>query len=353
MRAPVPTRFEPKEASPEQWARFHAFRRRRHDESNAEEPFWSDEVNQMDLSRDDPQEIRPRLVADTGEEILAEASLQIPRPGSPGFESNQGIIYFQLYVLEQERGRGLGRSFLQPIAGLAREHGCRIIGTESQEPIGEAAARSLGMEPRFAERKSRLDLGALDWAMVEGWAENGARRNPGLELVRHLGMPPREQWPAYAQAITELFADIPWEGLEHGQVVVTPETLDDLDQRMALGNARVLSFQVLDAAGGVLGLTEMGLWEGQPEHAWQWLTAVRAGARGKGIGRWLKAEMLLHVRTQHSRVRWVLTDNAGSNAPMLKINNELGFTPYKVVTYHQMPFGEFERRARDLTPSRT
>lgn len=345
MELPVPSRFDPAHATPAQWARWHAFRRTRHAESDPEEPFWPDAVNEMDLSRENPEEIRIHLAADTGSEIVAAASFEIPRPGSAGFESNRGIVWFGLYVLEAARGQGLARSFLKPIAKIAREHECRVIGTGSQDPVGEAAVLKLGMEKRFAERKSRLDLQALDWAMVEGWAADGAVRNPALELVRNVGLPPEAEWPAYAQALTELFADIPWEGLEHGDVVFTPETMADLEARMRLGNAQVLSFQVKDASGAVLGLTEMALWHDQPEHAWQWLTAVRASARNRGIGRWLKAEMLLHVREQHPRVRWVLTDNAGSNAPMLKINDELGFAPYRVATYYQMPFSEFEGRA--------
>lgn len=345
MSGPAPSLFDPKQASPEQWARYHAFRRRRHDESDPEEPYWPDRVNQMELMLERPQEIDVHLVADTGQEILAGASLEIPRPGSPGFESNRGIVYFKVYVLEKERRRGLARAFLRPIAEVAREHGCRVIGTESQEAAGEAAARSLGMEPRYAERKTRLELQAVDWPMVERWAGEGPRRSPDLRLVRYLGLPPREEWPAYSRAITELFNDIPFEGLEHGDVVITPETLDDMDRRLARGGGQVLSFQAKDAAGAVLGLTEVALWEDQPEHAWQWLTAVRESARGRGIGRWLKAEMLLHLRRQHPRRRWVLTDNAGSNAPMLKINTELGFAAYKVVTTYQMPFEEFEKRA--------
>jgi hypothetical protein len=33
---------------------------------------------------------------------------------------------------------------------------------------------------------------------------------------------------------------------------------------------------------------------------------------------------------------WIATGNAGSNAPMLKINRALGFTPYRTGTAYQI-----------------
>jgi GNAT superfamily N-acetyltransferase len=148
--------------------------------------------------------------------------------------------------------------------------------------------------------------------------------------------------------MTELFNTIPWEDAEHGDVVFTPEVLAEMAERLAAGDGQVLSFIVREPDRRISGVTEMALWEEHPEHAWQWLTAVHTSAQGNGIGRWIKAEMLLHLRETRPRVRWILTSNASSNAAMLKINTELGFETHKVVTTYQMPFAEFARAARGL-----
>jgi mycothiol synthase len=58
-------------------------------------------------------------------------------------------------------------------------------------------------------------------------------------------------------------------------------------------------------------------------------TAVFPKYRERGIGRWIKAAMLEKVLRDRPQVTHIITGNANANAPMLKINHELGFKLYK------------------------
>jgi RimJ/RimL family protein N-acetyltransferase len=68
----------------------------------------------------------------------------------------------------------------------------------------------------------------------------------------------------------------------------------------------------------------------------QGFTGVRTDGRGRGLGKWLKAAMLLHVCEVYPNLEWVVTENAGSNAPMLAINTRMGFRLYKAGTEYQI-----------------
>ena len=48
----------------------------------------------------------------------------------------------------------------------------------------------------------------------------------------------------------------------------------------------------------------------------------------KGLGRWLKADMLQRILENRPQVKIVRIENADINAPTMKINKELGFKSY-------------------------
>ena len=64
---------------------------------------------------------------------------------------------------------------------------------------------------------------------------------------------------------------------------------------------------------------------------------------GNGV-HWVKAAMLLHLRERYPEARWMSTENAGSNAAMLKINRAMGFKTYREGTIYQMGRDDLERR---------
>ena len=342
MSSSPPARFDPSTATSDDWSRFHAFRRQRHAEGHEGEPVDSDRLARIDLEREHPEEIAEVLWTDGESAVSSVATFWSPRPGAAGYESNRGILRFTFYVLKGHRGRGIARSYLPALLGLAKKNDGRVIGLTAEDEDGHGAARAFGFEKKSDERHNRLDLQEVDWRQVEQWASDGPDRSPDRSLHLYTNWPPRAEWPEYSRVITELFNSIPFEGEEHGDLVITPDKLAELTHLLEATDGRVLSVVVREADGRITALTEMAMWDEQPEHAWQWLTAVHHSVQGNRIGRWIKAAMLLHIRENHPRVRWILTSNAGSNAPMLKINTELGFRVYRTTSGYQMPMADFE-----------
>jgi len=58
--------------------------------------------------------------------------------------------------------------------------------------------------------------------------------------------------------------------------------------------------------------------------------------------------MLLHLHELYPDARWITTDNANSNAPMLKINRAMGFKPYRGSVEYQMTREQLEAKIRTL-----
>ena len=162
----APSRFDPRTASSEEWARFHAFRRQRHSEAREGDPVDSDRLAEIWLQLEDPETITDILWTDSGSEVTSVATFWSPRPSAAGYESNRGILWFELYVLKAHRGRGITRGYLPALLELAATNEGKVIGVTVEDPDGEATARAFGFAKKSEERYSRLDLQEVDWPEV-------------------------------------------------------------------------------------------------------------------------------------------------------------------------------------------
>jgi mycothiol synthase len=136
--------------------------------------------------------------------------------------------------------------------------------------------------------------------------------------------------------MTELLNLMPFEGLDHGDIVITPESTREWRGRMSRHGTTNPTVVVREADGEVSAMTDVLKHPHEPGIVRQLFTGVHPRARGRGMGKWVKAAMLQHVRQAYPDTRWVSTENAGSNAAMLAINHALGFKLHRVDTFYQV-----------------
>jgi mycothiol synthase len=240
---------------------------------------------------------------------------------------NAHVLQVEAYVMPVERRRGVGTRLLEVAIQRARAEGrTLLIGTTTESvAAGEPFARRLGARPGLVSLVYEAALGELDAALLEAWVCAGPQRAPDVEVV-WLGSPyPEDQLPSLA-TVMRAMNDVPLGDLQVGDRTVTPATLRDLDDmQRARGDERWTLVAQHRTSGTIVGATET-LWNSaNPAVLVQLGTVVLREARGRGLGRWLKAAMLERVVRERPEARVVRTDNASMNAPMQAINEALGF----------------------------
>ena len=93
----------------------------------------------------------------------------------------------------------------------------------------------------------------------------------------------------------------------------------------AQNRAKVTTAARHDASGRLVGFTEVAIPLGAPESSWQHDTLVMREHRGHGLGFAMKLANFFAVHERHPEVRRINTWNAQENAPMIAVNEDLGF----------------------------
>jgi GNAT superfamily N-acetyltransferase len=324
--------FDPKTASEAEWARFHKYRRLRHEETDPDDPLWSDGTIEELLRQPDPQSDVFRFAvieADRTDTQVGWLVFDVFRKDAPSYEENKHLAWIELEVLAPCRRQGVGRKLLAKVAELARQHGKSRIVSYCDEDDGKAFIQAIKAQIAQNTRESRLHLDRLDWRMVEKWVEEGPTRSPTSTMHWFKDRIDDAVLEEYCKALTEVFNQMPLDDLDVNDVTFTPETYRKSEARIAAAGASRLTALTREPDGTISGLTEVGYFPTEETMIRQFMTGVRDPYRGRGLGKWLKAAMLLRIREEFPKVKIVVTGNATSNAAMLSINERLGFRVHK------------------------
>ena len=347
----APTPVDPSKADRDFWKRHHEFRRVRQSELRPDDPLRPDEIEEIAVKREDPYRIEHRYEISRGSTMLSSLTVEVVKPGSPEYKTNRHLLWADGYVRPEERRRGLASRWLPVLLELMQQHGSTIADIWTEEPAGHAFLKWLGADPKFTGAENRLRLADVDWAMVKRWVAEGPKRSPQTKLEVYDGPMPEEMWDDFAPQLSLMLNTIPFEDLDHGEIVITTGHMREFVDRMAAQGETLHSMLTREPDGMISGITDTHWAPHAPTIVYQGFTGVRPEARGRGIGKWLKAAMLLHMRELYPDARWVSTDNAGSNAPMLAINKKLGFREYRAGSEYQISRERLARKVEALARS--
>jgi GNAT superfamily N-acetyltransferase len=262
---------------------------------------------------------RTGWVAVDADRVIGYALLELPLLDNPH------LAMLEVGIDVARRRQGVATALTRLAAQAAQDAGRRTILVEALDGTpGAAACAALGGHPALGSTSSTLRLANLDRALVDSWIEQRTERAAGYSLVRWIGPCPDDLLKPFAQLRAAM------ETAPKGDLDITiewsPESIRAAEAAHARCHRRNLVLCARDdTSGELVALTDVLVPAGRRTLALQEDTVVRPDHRNRGLGRWVKAEMLRWLADEEPQLEQIVTWNATENAPMRGINTELGF----------------------------
>lgn len=247
---------------------------------------------------------------------------------------NTHILEVDIQVDPAHRRRGVGTRLLEAVEDVARESGRTMLQAEVVAPYGGESMHSPGTA--FADRHGFV-LKHLELHQVIEFPVPGedldrivagiAPKHADYRLVQWHDVCP-DEWIDQLCELSDLMGtEAPQGELESEPVRWTPERVREREARFRDQNRFDSTTAAVAPDGTLAAYTEMNGAVARPGVLYQGPTLVRPGHRGRRLGMAVK---IVNLRALQNRIeqRSVLhTWNAPQNAPMIAVNDALGFRP--------------------------
>ncbi len=272
-------------------------------------------------------------------------TLAAARPDGEGPILGVGLLEFPLLdnthsvevtvaVHPDHRRRGVGTAIVGYMGELARADGRRSLNAIVDVPLTKAQthaslhfAPSVGFEATMAGNARRLDL-PLDPAKVAELrgVVASARDAADYRTLTFLAPWPDEFVEDECELLQVMSTDEPAGDGEREAEVWDEKRMAEYDElRAQRGAAKLCAIAQHVPSGRAVAMTEILVSDDVPHQSWQLVTVVHSEHRGHRLGLAVKLANLEFLSRHAPGIGFVVTGNAAVNAPMIAVNDMMGF----------------------------
>ncbi len=306
----------------DEWNEFLSFHERIYIEIFPDEPYDKN-YERKQLIKGFPCTKSYHWLVKFRDHIIGYAQLFFFTENDPNFQQNQKISRGFILVDKPYRRKKIGTELYFQIKEKALVFNKKVFSFKTTSSAGWSFLEHFGGKMVLKSTESYLVLRDVDWHKMDIWRRHGYANIDGITLKNYSTIP-NELINQFIILEDDVLSNVP---TDNSQLIekTSKEMLrneEKLDRENNIKRTYKLS---MEKDRHLSGFTIIIYNPNTPDVIEQGLTGVAKSYQGRGLGKLLKSEMLFEVKENFPLVDKIYTANANSNAPMLKINNEMGF----------------------------
>ncbi|MFX0064360.1 MAG: GNAT family N-acetyltransferase [Candidatus Hermodarchaeota archaeon] len=324
-------KFDPLTAIQEEWKKYHVFRRLRFQETHPNDSVLSDELIELAYKQGDPSYHFFRFhvfEAGNNKMVIGEINLSYVKKDSSSYKGNEKILNTSINLLAPYRRKGLGKKLLHQVLEFAKEHKKSLVSGGTDEEDGKHFLQAMGAPTKLAMQEYRIHFDTVDWKMLEEWAQEGAKKSPQTKLEIHYSIP-EDILEAYCKVYTETLNQMPFDDLERGDFIITPEIHKKREKDFKDLKVNWIHIIAKEPNGEISGFTNMYYAYEREDLIDHMFTGVQEKYRGRGLAKWLIAARFIMTKEKFPKAKVLRVTTFMSNTPIKSIAARLGYKLYK------------------------
>ena len=320
--------FVPSEFSEEQWISYFESRERVHAGMNPDDPLPSREGRRAYMLNPNPNyHLSWWQALEDNDRVVGMGGVWWATEESPAHQEEEEVAYADMILESKYRTEENQYGFLRHLANKAIEIGKSTFIIETRGEHQYSFLSRLGGTIVSDRATNRLVIKDVDMTLIKQWCEEGTRRAPGVTLERFKAVPEKDL-DQFVRLYTETWNQAPLEDVAP-EFITTRESRRNMERYFEEQNETWTTIVSREPDETISGLTEIWHSSNADYFIEQGLTGVSTKYRGKGLGKWLKAEMFRFIVETYPQASVIEAGNANSNKPMLSINEKMGFKQHR------------------------